>query len=297
MNTLSLLNNNSPSVCLFQTLNRCQNSTRGPSPFGIICPYHMNQLFQMNMKEDIISFPDRKVVRRIQVISNIPNSKKLLPFPITIDPAHESGEICFLDNVQMYSSVREFVHEINLSESVEKIEEVICLLCCLISDGRGYMFGPSPSLGQQLGHYMSFLGPNTLGTEMLKLMWKNVKVRCTKGDTNFLYPMTKLPIIYQILLAYVELSTVTTNVGTSSIVSLPANIFLDLDKQAFVLTNIDDPVQPIALNKDNATFCSPLILSGERITEKSSSYPSLFNRGVVTNGIACGQHSLFRVCR
>ena len=153
----------------------------------------------------------------------------------------------------------------------------------------------APSVGTQLGSYMSFLSDYPQA-EALKLMWQNISIRCIFNDPhrNILLPMIQLPTIYLILLAYVELSTVKTTQG-GSIVSAPANIYLDMDSHAFVLCNFDDPIQPIALNKENSTYASPLILAGERQIE-TSGWPSLFNRGIFGSGSNLGHRPLLRIC-
>ena len=281
------------NICLFVNYSRCQNSTRGVQPFGIICPYHMNLIFLMSMKEDLLAFNNYKTIYKKQILSYISNSKKLLPFPLKIHPEDENGEPCFLDgDGQMYTLVREWLNEINLTEPADRIEEIVCLICGLITDGR-YMF--SPSLGPQLGEYMTFLN-DTINKEMLKSIWNNVKVRCIRGNNHFLYPMLKLPKIYQILLTYIEVSTVKITDPAIGITMLcfPPNIILDLDRKAFILINIDHPIYPIALNKENATFCTPLILAGERTIETGA---TLFNRGSFSTGTTFGQQRLMKVCR
>lgn len=283
---------NSNRICVFSNYSRCQNSIKSSNPFGIICPDHMHELFSMAMKEDTLIYPTHKAVCRKQVISSIPNSKKLLPFPIKIDPPNENGKICILEDTKMYTIVREFVNELNLTEVDERINEVIFLICGLITNGTCMM---APGIGPQLGTYMSFLA-SYHQAESLKLMWRNIKVRCisTNNNNDFLYPMTKLPMIYLILLAYVETSKVKTTNG-ESMLCIPANIYLDIDRQAFVLSNIDDPINPICLNKESATYTSPLILAGEREVD-TSGWPSLFNRSLFGSGNTLGHQRLLRVC-
>ena len=283
-------NMGSNKICIFSSYSRCQNPTRGSNPFAIICPYHINILFFMGMHEDLLSFPDGNKIFRKQVLSNIPNNKKLLPAPLKIDPPAENGKVCILDDIKMLAIVREYVHGLNLTESEARKQEVVYLICGLITNGT-CMLGPT--VGIQLGAYMSFLAGYNNG-DTLKLMWRNTKIMCICQGQHFLYPMSELPSIYQILLAYVELSTIKMSQGGPQYAMMP-NIILDLDKNAFVLVNIDDPVQPIALNKDNATYTSPLILAGERSTD-TGNWPSLFNRGIFGSAMHFGHQRPMRMC-
>ena len=285
-------NNNQNRLCIFSNYTRCQHSMKSSHPFEIICSYHMNEIFSMAMKEDTLFFySTNKVVCRKQVLSSVPNNKKLLPFPIKISPENEEGKICILDENRLYTIVREFIMELNLNEIDEKINDIIYLICGLITNGTCML---APNVGVQLGSYMSFLA-NYHQAESLKLAWANIKVRCHSNGNTFLYPMTNLPMIYLLLLSYVEASTVRTTTNAQSMISIPANIYLDLDRHAFVLSNIDDPINSFCLNKEGATYTSPLILAGERQVT-TSGWPSLFNRSIFGSGSNMGHPRLINFC-
>lgn len=254
-------------TCVFENLGlgRCDN--RSTVDFGCICNEHMNSLLNMRVvKDKIVSKFTSKMIMK-QVLTDSKDGL-LLPFPFDIEPLNENGTTCVNSNL-LNSLTNRFVSQLNLT-TPEMNSIVKGAFQGLFSNGYVLYH---PAIGDSLRNFQIFLR-NGIAKDISQ-RWQNIKLTVLYKDAqnqvrSFLFPATKLPIFYQIVLYYVEVST-HRNVAAGAnepLITFQPNVILSLISHSFEKIN-DNETNPIYILKHEATWASPLILAGEsHVTDK-----------------------------
>lgn len=246
--------------CVFSILGRCDTGT-GAYDFGCICRKHMRDVTLMDVSTDFLvsAVTTKKAMKQVFV----ENRGVVLPFPYKMEGRDENAVWC-IDPALLESSVNKFVNKLNVAEKM--IPDVIAIYQGLFSNGY-VMY--NQYVGSQLGAFQNFLSNGK--EQQIKQRWSDSKLYVIYTDEQgatrtFLYPMAKMPVIYQILFAYTEMSTNrSSSAANPETVTLQPNVALDLNQNAFVVIN-ENELNPVYLKKGESTWSSPIVIAGVTVT-------------------------------
>uniref|UniRef100_A0AAU8GBW1 Uncharacterized protein n=1 Tax=Faxonius propinquus nudivirus TaxID=3139431 RepID=A0AAU8GBW1_9VIRU len=242
--------------CMFAGALTCGSRMSGTKA-SIVCDLHFDKIFRMKVQDDLLVSSSGQITPTKLVFTEDPGDpSNVMPFPFKF--TNNNTELCLDDNALIGLIHNFIVSNSNLRHvQQEDIDRIVHILATWISSGQyvNLASGNSP---------MDFLQFTYAYENHLQKSWE--KCWITVMDDNqstFNFPMSKMPIFYQVLFDHMECSTIKSSNASIPIIGIPPNIVLNSKEMKFVTLKTDGP-NKIFLHKDGATFASPIIMAGVR---------------------------------
>lgn len=250
--------------CTTQKMDRCVFQNIGGTCdkrvlFGCFCTKHMRLMFGMDCVEDTI-VTKRYTKTILKQVFTLPTNNIILPFPYKIT---EDGKFCLLRS-EANDIISQYVSQLPIQDDasgqVRKRIAALWLSFCM----SGYFV--TENIGGSAGLFQDYI-------KSAQAYYDSKFNNCFIDIYGLGQPasgaLNDFPIIYKILLQYVEFSTikrredVNPNNADQEMRTFQPNLILDLEKRAFVIVN-DTNSETVCYKTDKGTFASPIIIAGTR---------------------------------
>lgn len=233
--------------------------TPGETLVGCICANHFRLLFNMEIVHDtLITFSGQKQYKTKQVLTG--PTENIIPFPFR----YVEDKFCLV-KPQLESSFREHIQRIPTKSDADRhkllrlVQGMLLNTYVMINNARDICVQLAA-----IGEYLSeHAGALSVRTDTIQI---NVKTAANQY-TNV--SLSKFPVFYRLVLYYMEASIITVPaVGAGAVATnhyLPWNVEVDAVTGYIRHRALASPYDT-CIQKDDATWASPLIVRGTRTT-------------------------------
>lgn len=234
----------------------------------IMCKNHANIFNLIVTRETLLSSNQTLIVFDSLKYTGTP--RYFLPFPF--DWMSNENEFC-IDKNALSSMTTKFGVESNL-----KLTPYLNDLVALYSTGAYH----SQNVYSSVNHMLIKFLQDIRFTETVKNRWNGVQVKVQKGGQLIDIPMTKLPLFFQIIFYYANVSNtcIVEEAGTSTekvtaMLAISPNLVFNIDKKQIEIINNSSDRQ-LFIYSDESTYSTSVTLLAQTTSTSAFAQHAIF---------------------